>query len=76
MALALSGPGGFFERPPIGPDGHFVTSPHVHPVFSELLGRAIVDLHDRLDRPAPLRLSEVGAGDGTSPGSSSSTCAA
>ena len=65
MALALSGPGGFFERPPIGPDGHFVTSPHVHPVFSELLGRAIVELHDRLDRPAPLRLSEVGAGDGT-----------
>jgi len=65
MALALSGPGGFFERPPIGPDGHFVTSPHVHPVFSELLGRAIVDLHDSLDRPAPLRLSEVGAGDGT-----------
>ena len=65
MELALSGPGGFFERPPIGPDGHFVTSPHVHPVFSELLGRAIVDLHDRLDRPALFRLSEVGAGDGT-----------
>ncbi|MGH2640227.1 MAG: SAM-dependent methyltransferase, partial [Actinomycetota bacterium] len=65
MTLALSGPGGFFEHPPIGPDGHFVTSPHVHPVFAELLGRAIVDLHDRLGRPAPFRLSEVGAGDGT-----------
>ncbi len=65
MALALSGPGGFFERPPIGPHGHFVTSPHVHPVFAELLGRAIVDLHDRLGRPSPLRLTEVGAGDGT-----------
>jgi NADH dehydrogenase [ubiquinone] 1 alpha subcomplex assembly factor 7 len=65
MALALSGPGGFFERPPIGPDGHFVTSPHVHPVFAELLGRAIVDLHARLDGPQPLRLSELGAGDGT-----------
>ena len=65
MALALSGPGGFFERPPIGPEGHFVTSPHVHPVFAELLGRAIVDLHDRLGEPRPLRLSEVGAGDGT-----------
>ena len=34
-------PGGFFEDPPVGPDGHFVTSPHVHPVFAELLGRAI-----------------------------------
>jgi NADH dehydrogenase [ubiquinone] 1 alpha subcomplex assembly factor 7 len=65
MELALSGPGGFFENPPIGPDGHFVTSPHVHPVFAELLGRAIVDLHDRLGKPRPFRLSEVGAGDGT-----------
>ena len=65
MTLALYGPGGFFERPPIGPDGHFVTSPHVHPVFAELLGRAIVDLRDRLGEPRPLRLSEVGAGDGT-----------
>jgi NADH dehydrogenase [ubiquinone] 1 alpha subcomplex assembly factor 7 len=65
MELALSGPGGFFERPPVGPDGHFVTGPHVHPVFAELLGRAIVDLHDRLGDPRPWRLSEVGAGDGT-----------
>jgi SAM-dependent MidA family methyltransferase len=65
MELSLSGPGGFFEHPPIGPDGHFVTSPHVHPVFAELLGRAIVELHDRLGEPRPFRLTEVGAGDGT-----------
>jgi SAM-dependent MidA family methyltransferase len=65
MDLALSGPGGFFERPPIGPDGHFVTSPHVHPVFAELLARAIVDLHGRLGQPRPFRMMEVGAGDGT-----------
>jgi SAM-dependent MidA family methyltransferase len=65
MELALYGPGGFFGRPPVGPDGHFVTSPHVHPVFAELLGRAIVDLHDRLGKPRPFLLTEVGAGDGT-----------
>jgi NADH dehydrogenase [ubiquinone] 1 alpha subcomplex assembly factor 7 len=65
MELSLYGPGGFFEDPPVGPEGHFVTSPHVHPVFAELLGRAIVDLHDRLGGPLPLRLTEVGAGDGT-----------
>lgn len=65
MDLALSGPGGFFEHPPVGPEGHFVTSPHVHPVFAELLGRAIVDLYERLGEPRPLRLAEVGAGDGT-----------
>ena len=65
MELALFGPGGFFEQPPIGPDGHFVTSPHVHPVFAELLARAIVDLHGRLGEPRPFRVTEVGAGDGT-----------
>ncbi|MDP9119472.1 MAG: SAM-dependent methyltransferase, partial [Actinomycetota bacterium] len=65
MELALYGPGGFFEHPPVGPDGHFVTSPHVHPVFAELLGRAIVDLHARLGDPRPFQLTEVGAGDGT-----------
>jgi SAM-dependent MidA family methyltransferase len=65
MELALFGSGGFFEHPPIGPDGHFVTSPHVHPVFAELLARAIVDLHGRLGDPRPFRVTEVGAGDGT-----------
>ncbi|MGI8615454.1 MAG: SAM-dependent methyltransferase [Actinomycetota bacterium] len=65
MELALFGPGGFFERPPIGPDGHFVTSPHVHPVFAELLARAIADLYGRLGEPRPFRITEMGAGDGT-----------
>jgi SAM-dependent MidA family methyltransferase len=65
MELALYGAGGFFEDPPIGPDGHFVTSPHVHPVFAELLGRAIADLHGLLGDPRPFLVSELGAGDGT-----------
>lgn len=65
MDLALYGPGGFYERPPVGPSGDFVTSPHVHPVFAELLARAIRDLWQRLDEPEPFRLVEVGAGDGT-----------
>jgi NADH dehydrogenase [ubiquinone] 1 alpha subcomplex assembly factor 7 len=65
MELALFGSGGFFEHPPIGPEGHFVTSPHVHPVFAELLGRAIVDLHGRLGKPRPFSVTEIGAGDGT-----------
>jgi len=64
MELALYGSGGFFEDPPIGPDGHFVTSPHVHPVFAELLARAITDLHRRLGEPRPFGVTEVGAGDG------------
>ncbi|HZP91206.1 MAG TPA: SAM-dependent methyltransferase [Actinomycetota bacterium] len=65
MELALYGPGGFYERSPIGDDGHFVTSPHVHPVFAELVLRAVAELGDHLGRPNPLPVVEVGAGDGT-----------
>jgi len=65
MELALYGEGGFYEEPPVGAAGDFVTSPHVHPVFAELLARAITDLHVMLGAPDPLRLAEVGAGDGT-----------
>jgi NADH dehydrogenase [ubiquinone] 1 alpha subcomplex assembly factor 7 len=65
MDLALYGPGGFYDRPPVGRGGHFLTSPHVHPLFAELLLRAVLDLRDRLGRPEPLSIVEVGAGDGT-----------
>jgi NADH dehydrogenase [ubiquinone] 1 alpha subcomplex assembly factor 7 len=65
MELALYGQGGFYERPPVGPQGDFVTSPHVHPVFAHLLGSALLELWDALGRPEPFRLTEVGAGDGT-----------
>src|SRR5439155_949163 len=65
MELALYGPGGFYQTPPVGPSGDFVTSPHVHPVFCELVAAALRELADRLGPPSPLRLVEVGAGDGT-----------
>jgi len=65
MDLALYGPGGFYERPPVGEHGDFVTSPHVHPIFGELLGRALRDIWDALGRPDPFRVTEAGAGDGT-----------
>lgn len=65
MREALYGPGGFYEGTPIGERGHFVTSPHVHPVFSRLVGVAIEELWNAIGRPEPFRLVEVGAGDGT-----------
>ena len=65
MEIALYGPGGYYERPPVGADGDFVTSPHVHPVFAELLAEAIGELHARLGAPRPFRVTELGAGDGT-----------
>jgi NADH dehydrogenase [ubiquinone] 1 alpha subcomplex assembly factor 7 len=65
MDVALYGPGGYYEHPPVGIDGDFVTSPHVHPVFGELLANAIRELYGHLGAPAPFRVMEVGAGDGT-----------
>ena len=65
MELALYAPDGFYERPPVGPGGDFVTSPHVHPVFGELLARGLRELWDHLGRPDPFRLLEIGGGDGT-----------
>lgn len=65
MDLALYGPGGYYERPPVGATGDFVTSPHIHPVFGAMLGDAVLDLFEALGAPSPLRIAEVGAGDGT-----------
>jgi len=65
MELALYGDHGYYASPPVGPAGDFVTSPHVHPVFAELLARALAELHDGLGHPSPWRLVEAGAGDGT-----------
>src|SRR6476620_1711810 len=65
MELALYGPGGFYERPPVGADGDFVTSPHVHPIFGAFVARALEPLREALANDGDLRLTEVGAGDGT-----------
>jgi SAM-dependent MidA family methyltransferase len=65
MELALYGPGGFYEEPPVGERGHFVTSPHVHPVFGMLLAEAIRECWDHFGSQDPITLVEVGAGDGT-----------
>lgn len=66
MELVLYGPEGFFDRPPIGPDRHFVTAPHVHPfVFAHCVRGALLDGWRALGEPDPLELVELGAGDGT-----------
>jgi len=73
MELALYAPGGYYDAPPIGagPTGDFVTSPHVHPVFGQLVAEAIRGLlttmgsGDGADAGAKSELMEVGAGDGT-----------
>jgi len=65
MELALYSPGGFFHDPPVGADGHFITSPHVHPVFGWLLGQALEGIWSLLGESVPFKIVEIGAGDGT-----------
>jgi SAM-dependent MidA family methyltransferase len=66
MDLALYDPDdGFYARPPIGEDGHFVTSPHVSPAFGHLVARQVAESWEGLGRPRPFDLVEIGAGDGT-----------
>jgi SAM-dependent MidA family methyltransferase len=67
MELALYSPGGYYDDPPVGagPSGDFVTSPHVHKIFAQLLAEAIRDLHEAMGRPDRFELIEAGAGDGT-----------
>jgi len=66
MESALYDPeDGFYSRLPVGEAGHFVTSPHVSPVFGRLVARQVAEFWDLLDRPKPFEVIEVGAGDGT-----------
>ncbi|MGZ4109379.1 MAG: SAM-dependent methyltransferase [Actinomycetota bacterium] len=65
MELALYDEDGYYARPPIGISGDFVTSPHVHWWFAYGLTLALAQLHDALGAPRPIRLVELGAGDGT-----------
>jgi SAM-dependent MidA family methyltransferase len=65
MDLALYGPGGFYGRPPVGADRDFVTSPHVHPAFGRFVARALEPVREAIAPDGELRLTEVGAGDGT-----------
>jgi SAM-dependent MidA family methyltransferase len=66
MEVALYDPDhGFYALPPVGEKGHFVTSPHISPVFGTLLAQQIEEFWELLDEPEPFSIVEVGAGDGT-----------
>ena len=67
MELALYAPGGYYDDPPVGagPAGDFVTSPHVHDVFGELVADAVRGMLEVMSVRDGGDLVEVGAGDGT-----------
>lgn len=56
---------GFFARTPPGPRGHFVTSPHLSPVFGDCIVRAVSRALTTLGDPDDFAVVDLGAGDGT-----------
>ncbi|CAN5416449.1 class I SAM-dependent methyltransferase [soil metagenome] len=67
MTACLHDPqdGYYATRPALGADGDFITAPLVSQMFGELIGLWAVETWERLGRPSPLRLVEMGPGDGT-----------
>jgi SAM-dependent MidA family methyltransferase len=67
MTACLHDPdyGYYATRPALGPDGDFVTAPLVSQMFGELIGVWAVAAWELMGRPAPVRLVEMGPGDGT-----------
>jgi SAM-dependent MidA family methyltransferase len=67
MELALYDPeGGYYRsadaRP--GRGGDFLTAPELHPIFGQMLARAVAQVWEVLGRPKPFMLREHGAGEG------------
>ena len=67
MELALYDPaGGYYRSPEARPGrgGDFLTAPELHPIFGEMVARAVVQAWEGLGRPDPFVVREHGAGDG------------
>src|SRR5262249_54573305 len=64
-AALYDGAEGYYAHIPIGEDGDFVTSPHVSPVFGELVAAQVAELRRLLGDPGTFEVIELGAGDGT-----------
>jgi SAM-dependent MidA family methyltransferase len=67
MTACLHDPdhGYYATRPAIGAEGDFITAPMVSQMFGELIGLWLVDCWTQMGRPSPVRLVEMGPGDGT-----------
>ena len=67
MALCLGHPqhGYYMGRNPFGEKGDFVTAPEISPLFGELVGIWLATAWEKLGRPNPFNLIELGPGRGT-----------
>ncbi len=67
MDLVLYHPGeGYYQsfREKTGPEGDYYTSPHIHPIFGQLLARQVHQMWEILGHPIPFTLVEMGGGKG------------
>lgn len=67
MELALQHPehGYYRTHNPLGKDGDFTTAPEISQMFGELIGLWLVDCWQKMGRPDPFVLLELGPGRGT-----------
>ena len=67
MAVALHDPqhGYYATRDPLGAAGDFITAPEISQIFGELIGLWCADSGQRMGRPDPVVLVELGPGRGT-----------
>jgi len=67
MTACLHDPqdGYYATRPALGAEGDFVTAPLVSQMFGELIGAWCAAAWEQMGRPSPVRLVEMGPGDGT-----------
>ncbi len=67
MTACLHDPqdGYYATRPALGAGGDFITAPLVSQMYGELIGLWLVEAWSRMGRPNPVRLVEMGPGDGT-----------
>ncbi|MCX5495185.1 class I SAM-dependent methyltransferase [Kaistia dalseonensis] len=67
MAACLGDPehGYYMAREPFGTAGDFITAPEVSQMFGELIGLWAVETWNRMGRPDPFVLAELGPGRGT-----------
>lgn len=66
MEMALYHPHGYYSTRSsiIGPQGDFITSPHMGHDFGEILAEQFADMWQALGQPNPFTLMEMGAGQG------------
>lgn len=68
MDLALYGEGvGYYTREgsPFGPEGDYYTAAHASPLFGRSIAERVKSVALSLPKPSPVRVLEIGPGDGT-----------